>query len=103
MNTVGEWLVSSGIARHGKQAGYIIDGLKLNSLPREEQEARAKIYRLWRPASEKDKKKLIPTYQAYQLAIYGLASGDVVERQVPMIVSEYEDDYFIHLSEMEAK
>jgi len=81
METVGEWLVSSGIASNGFAAGHIIDGLKLNGLPREEQEARARLYRAWRSKTEKDKKKLIPSYQAYQLAIYGLAPGDVVERQ----------------------
>jgi len=82
MNSITEWLVESGIAQHGKQAGHIAEGLKLAGLPREEQEARARLYRRWRPKT--DKKNMLPTAQAYDLAIAGIDPSDVQERQIEM-------------------
>lgn len=96
MDSITEWMITEGIAQHGAQAGHIAEGLKLAGLPREEQEARCRLYRKWRSKSEKDKKKLIPSWQAYQLAIAGVDPSDVQERQIELPKeSEYytEADY----------
>jgi len=80
MSSITEWMIEAEIADHGIQAGHIKAGLKLEGLPREEQEARCRLYRAWRPKS--DKKDMLPTYQAYDLAIAGVDPKDVPIRQV---------------------
>lgn len=80
--SITEWMVDEKIANHGIQAGHIKDGLKLEGLPREEQEARCRLYRAWR--TKTDKKNDIPSWQAYQLAIAGIDPRDVLERQIDM-------------------
>ena len=65
---ITEWLLSSGIATHWKQAENIIAGLKLNELyilgKEDEIKARARLYRDWRNAGEQSK-------TAYAKAIAG--------------------------------
>jgi len=73
-------MIEAKIADHGIQAGHIKAGLKLEGLPREEQEARCRLYRAWRPKS--DKKDMLPTYQAYDLAIAGIEPNDVQIRKM---------------------
>lgn len=80
MNTITEWLVEEGIAENGFSAGHIVSGLKLNGIDRTEQEKRCRLYRAWRPKT--DKKDMLPTWQAYQLAIAGIDPADVEPRQM---------------------
>ncbi len=80
MESITEWMVALKIADNGFAAGHIAEGLKLAGLPREEQEARCKLYRRWRPKT--DKKNMLPTAQAYDLAIAGIDPADIVERQI---------------------
>lgn len=82
MNYITEWMIEKGIASHGIAAGHIFAGLKLEDLPRTEQEARCILYRAWRPKT--DRKNQVPTYQAYDLAIAGIDPADVEIRQVDM-------------------
>jgi len=81
--SITEWMVDEKIANHGIQAGHIKAGLKLEDLLREEQEARCRLYRKWRPKS--DKKDMLPTYQAYDLAIAGIDPKDVPIRQMEFV------------------
>jgi hypothetical protein len=80
MKTLTEWMVEAGIAENGFSAGYIKVGLKLDGIDRAEQEARCRLYRAWRPKT--DQKDMIPTYQAYDLAIAGIDPADVEVRQM---------------------
>jgi len=80
---ITEWLVSSGLAQNRFAAGYIYNGLKLQGLLTEaEQKARCELYRKWRPKT--DKKDMLPTWQAYELAIAGIDPDNVAERQIYM-------------------
>lgn len=95
MNTITEWLVEQGIAENGFAAGHIAKGLKLyevdpdtkQPLSREEQEARCRRYRMWRPIGSKELK---PKH-AYDLAIYGLEPNDIEPRQIEMPMAESEE------------
>lgn len=80
MKTLTEWLVEQGLADNGISAGHIVTGLKLNGLTRDEQEARCRLYRKWRPKT--DKKNDIPSWQAFDLAIAGIDPDDVQPRQI---------------------
>ncbi len=82
MKSITEWLVDEKIADNGFAAGHIAEGLKLSGLPREEQEKRCRLYRKWRPKT--DKKNMLPTVQAYDLAIAGIDPADVQERQIEL-------------------
>lgn len=83
-----ELLITNGIADNQYSAGHIATGLKLWELKTDDEKLeRARIYRLWRPATEKKKSKLIPTYQAYQLAIASIDPADVEPRQIEMEVT----------------
>lgn len=82
MKSITEWLVDEKIADNGFAAGHIAEGLKLSGLPREEQEKRCRLYRKWRPKT--DKKNMLPTVQAYDLAIAGIDPADVQERQMDL-------------------
>jgi len=82
MNII-EWMINEKIAQNTIQAANIANGLKLVDLPSdEEQIARVKLYRKWRPKT--DKKNQLPTYQAFDLAIAGIDPADVEERQIEM-------------------
>ena len=76
-------MVDEKIADNGFAAGHIAEGLKLAGLPREEQEERCRLYRKWRPKT--DKKNMLPTAQAYDLAIAGIDPADVQERQIELV------------------
>lgn len=79
------WMVSSKMAQNEFAASKIATGLKLWELPDEEaMKARVLLYRKWRPKT--DKKNMLPTYQAFDLAIAGIDPADVVERQIEMEV-----------------
>jgi hypothetical protein len=81
--TTIEWMISEKIADNGFSASHIYEGLKLHKCrTREEQQARCRLYRAWRPKT--DKKDMLPTYQAYDLAIAGIDPADVEPRQVDM-------------------
>ena len=82
MKSITEWLVDEKIAENGFASGHIAEGLKLAGLPREEQEKRCRLYRAWRPKT--DKKNDIPAWQAYDLAIAGIDPDGVVERQIEL-------------------
>jgi hypothetical protein len=82
MNVI-ELLKEHQIAANDFQAAAIANGLKLYHLDTADAMIeRAKLYRKWR--SKTDKKDMIPTYQAYDLAIAGIDPADVEVRQVDM-------------------
>lgn len=77
------WMVSEKLAQNEFAASKIATGLKLWELPDEDaMKARVILYRKWRPKT--DKKNMLPTYQAFDLAIAGIDPADVVERQIEM-------------------
>ena len=81
--SIVEWMLKEKIAETPWQAAHIYEGLRLfNCEWRVQQEARCRLYRAWRPKT--DKKDMIPTYQAYALAIAGIDPVDVEVRQVDM-------------------
>jgi hypothetical protein len=84
MNTnVIELLKAEKIATNDFQAAAIANGLKLAGLKTDEERlARARLYRQWR--SKTDKKDILPTYQAYDLAIAGIDPADVQVRQIDL-------------------
>lgn len=86
MESITEWLVSQKIAQNGIAAGHIKTGLKLEGLPRAEQEARCRLYRAWRPKT--DKKNMMDSKQAFDLAIYGLSPDEVEVRQIVLPLKE---------------
>jgi len=71
---ITEWMVTAGIAQNGFAAGHIYAGLKLQGLTESEQKARCELYR----------KDMLPTWQAYELAIAGIDPDNVTERQIDM-------------------
>lgn len=78
------WMVSEKLAQNEFAASKIATGLKLWELPDEDaMKARVILYRKWRPKT--DKKNMLPTYQAFDLAIAGIDPADVVERQIELI------------------
>ena len=82
---INDWMIEQKIAQNGIQARHIFEGLKLHTLATdEERKARVALYRKWRPKT--DKKNQLPTWQAFDLAIAGIAPADVVERQIEMEV-----------------
>lgn len=81
--TITDLLKANGIASNDFQAQHIANGLKLWECATDEEKLeRAKLYRKWRPSTETKKSKLIPTYQAYELAINGIDPDDVEPRQI---------------------
>lgn len=91
--SIHEWMLSerydgkNAYAENGFSAGHIYEGLKLSKCKSfEEQVERVKLYRKWRPKT--DKKNMLPTNQAYDLSIYGLSPEDVVERQIEFEVTK---------------
>lgn len=81
--TVTELLIKEGIATNQFQAKHIAEGLKFWECETDEAKLeRARLYRKWRPSTETKKSKLIPTYQAYDLAINGIDPSDVEPRQI---------------------
>lgn len=82
MDNIISWMIKEGFAKNNFNASSIINGLRLWELKDEsEQKARVKRYRLWRGT---DKKNMLPTYQAFELAIAGIDPADVVERQIEL-------------------
>jgi hypothetical protein len=79
---IAEWMIEQNIANNGIQAGNIFMGLKLAQHDRAEQERLCKLYRSWRPKT--DKKNDIPSWQAFQLTIAGIDPADVVLRQIKL-------------------
>lgn len=80
MNNIIEWMIENKIAENNFSAAHIANGLKLAGLDPAEQEARCRLYRAWRPKT--DKKNDIPPWQAYELAIAGIDPRDIQERQI---------------------
>ncbi len=80
MNNIIEWMIGNKIAENNFSAAHIANGLKLAGLDQTEQENRCRLYRAWRPKS--NKKDMLPTYQAYDLAIAGIGPADVRVRQI---------------------
>lgn len=79
-----QWMVSLKLAQNEFAASKIATGLKLWELSDEEaMKARVLLYRKWRPKT--DKKNMLPTYQAFDLAVAGIDPADVVERQIELI------------------
>lgn len=85
MNII-EWMVIEKIAENGFAAAHISDGLKLPNFDRDEQEQLCRLYRKWRPKTDKKNKDDIPAWQAYDLTIAGINPDDVKVRQVDMFV-----------------
>jgi hypothetical protein len=82
---INDWMVENKIANNIIQARHIFKGLKLHELQSDEARiARVRLYRAWRPKT--DKRNQLPTYQAFDLAIAGIDPADVVERQIEMEV-----------------
>ena len=87
---ITEWMVEKGIAANGIAAGHIYQGLQLQGLSEAEQKSRCLLYRKWRPKT--DKKNMLPTSQAFDLARAGIDPDDVPERQIEMeLVNELHD------------
>ena len=87
--TITEAIKAAGYATNDFQAAHIANGLRLYELPTEaEQLERVALYRRWRPKS--DKKDMLPTYQAYDLAIAGIDPQDVQIRQIDFTDDEYQ-------------
>lgn len=87
-----EWMIEENIAISPWQAAHICEGLKLYKCDtREQQKARCLLYRAWRPKS--DPKDMIPTYQAYDLAVAGIDPADVEVRQVDLAFEEKLEHY----------
>ena len=79
------WMVDEKLAENNFAASNIATGLRLWELPTEDaQKTRVRLYRKWRPKTETDKKNMLPTAQAYDLAISGIDPADVQERQIEM-------------------
>lgn len=86
---ISDLLTNNDIADNQFSAGHIATGLKLWECETDEEKLkRARLYRKWRPSTEKKKNKLIPTYQAYDLTIAGIDPDDVEIRQVEMSIDE---------------
>lgn len=80
------WMVDEKLAENNFAASHIATGLRLWELPTEDaQKARVLLYRKWRPKT--DKKNMLPTAQAYDLAIAGIDPADVQERQIEMEIA----------------
>lgn len=91
MTNVIELLKAAKIASNDFQASHIANGLKLASLHTDEAMIeRAKLYRKWRPRT--DKKNDIPTWQAYQLAMAGIDPADVAVRQMELEEQQQEPE-----------
>lgn len=79
-----QWMVSLKLAQNEFAASKIVTGLRLWELSSEDaMKARVLLYRKWRPKT--DKKNMLPTYQAFDLAVAGIDPADVVERQIEMV------------------
>ena len=82
-----ERLISEKIAENGFSAAHISNGLKFGDMADDEERmTRARLYRKWRPKT--DKKNDLPSWQAYQLAVAGIDPDDVEVRQIEMELSE---------------
>ena len=78
------WMVSTKLAQNEFAASKIATGLKLWEIETDdERKARVELYRRWRPKT--DKRNMLPTYQAFELAIAGIDPDDVVERQMELM------------------
>lgn len=83
MLPIMNWMVSEKLATNEFAASQIVNGLRAWELDNEDAiKERVKLYRKWRPKT--DKKNMLPTYQAFDLAIAGIDPADVVERQIEM-------------------
>jgi hypothetical protein len=82
MKSITEFMVDEHIAENGYAAGHIYTGLKLQGLPREEQERLCRLYRRNRPKT--DKKNDIPSWQAYALTIAGIDITEWEPRQIKL-------------------
>ena len=83
MLPIMNWMVSEKLAVNQFAASQIVNGLRAWELDSEDAiKERVKLYRKWRPKT--DKKNMLPTYQAFDLAIAGIDPTDVVERQIEM-------------------
>lgn len=84
--SITEWMVTEGIAENGFAAGHIHQGLKLGGLTWDEQVKRVRLYRKWR--TKTDKKNMIPSWQAYELAQAGIDPDNVPARQIDFMVEQ---------------
>lgn len=79
-----EWMIAEKIAENGFAAAHISEGLNLPKHPRDEQERLCKLYRKWRPKTDKKHKDDLLSWQAYQLTLAGIDPDNVQVRQIEM-------------------
>ena len=92
-----QFFVDTKLAENVWSAANMANGLRLAELPDDEARIeRAKLYRKIRPKS--DKNDMLPTWQAYALAIAGIDPSDYPARQMSMT-----DEYLEAESEHYAK
>lgn len=72
---------------NGFAAGHIAINLKLQNFDRATQEAMCKLYRRWRPKTDK-KNELLPR-EVYDLVIAGIEPENVEPRQIGMFEVEH--------------
>jgi len=82
MNSITEWMVAEKIAQNGFSAGHIAYGLKLHKYDRSTQEKMCRLYRKWRPKTDK-KNELLPQ-EVYDLVIAGIDPDNVPARQIEL-------------------
>ena len=82
--TITKWMVEQKIAVNGFAAGHIAYGLKLHEFDRATQESMCKLYRRWRPKTDK-KNELLPV-EVYDLVLAGIDPDDVPARQIEMVL-----------------
>ena len=80
MNNIIEWMIENKIAVNGFAAANISAGLDLPKYSLADQERMCKLYRAWRPKT--DKKNMIPSYQCYDLVKAGIEPQNVPARQI---------------------
>ncbi len=78
-----EWMIQEKIATNAFNASAILNGVKAFQVEStEEKKARVLLYRKWR--TKTDRKNLLPTNQAFDLAIAGIDPDNVEPRQIEM-------------------
>lgn len=80
--SITEWMVEQKIAVNGFAAGHIAAGLSLHKFDRPTQEAMCKLYRAWRPKT--DKKNELTSREVYDLVLAGIEPENVKARQIDL-------------------
>lgn len=88
--SITEWMVEQKIAVNGFAAGHIAAGLTLHKFDRPTQEAMCRLYRKWRPKT--DRKNEMLSKEVYDLVLAGVDPDDVPIRQIDLF--EEEDDSY---------